>query len=146
MECMHDDCENEATYGYTWAWGEEGACCAYHKVIVEQTSQRLNRSVSFTAVGSPATMPPASSWDRAGLEKALRMATAELQEKIPLLGEAQMRVLELEELNKELTAELGKLRRSAAVTATESPDSAEPPHETRSPPVKLPLKHSKERA
>ncbi len=145
MDCTYDDCANEATYSYMWAWGEEGACCDTHRIILEQTSQRLNRSVSFTSLAAPATMPPASSWDRPGLEKALRLATSELQEKIPLLGEAQMRVLELEELNKELTAELGKLRRQA-FSPKETPDSAEPPHGSPSPPVKLQLKHSKERA
>lgn len=45
--CDRDEgrCGELATNSYLWDWGEQGVCCAKHAVLMQQTSQQINRGV-----------------------------------------------------------------------------------------------------
>ncbi len=118
MECNVDEnCENNAEFRYTWAWGEEGAACADHRALLESKAAQLNRSITFAPVDDTTRRDYKAPSIKLSPEVGkLRMQNAELVEELKAstqrVGELELRVFELE-------AKLDDLR-------TMTPDEAPP--------------------
>lgn len=50
--CDQAGCTKPATLSYRWDWGEEGACCQEHGLLLQQKSVNLSRGVSLTPLVS----------------------------------------------------------------------------------------------
>lgn len=109
VECNVDDCGKDATYFYTWAWGEEGACCDAHRSHLESKSAQLGREITFTPrKGSRADYKAPTIREISPEVAKLRMLNAELGEDLKKAnarcGELELRVMELEGQLDELRA------------------------------------------
>ena len=145
MVCIVDGCSEEATLLFTWAWGEEGACCNAHRTTLESKAEQLGRGISFAPLGSDDT--PRKTYGAPTLTKlspevgALRMANAELHERVSAV---ERELAAAQERNQALLAELAKLEDQVHAPKTsedravvkESTESAEPRREAPSQPAK----------
>jgi hypothetical protein len=109
-QCAGEPLPNEATHHYVWAWGEEGNCCDPHRASLLQLAEKLQRTIDFTPLGPPAT--PEHVWKHADLEKALAMATAELQAKIAQLEQSDERIRQQDATIARLELELSTVPRA----------------------------------
>lgn len=100
MNCTVDNCENRATHRYTWAWGEEGACCDAHRSHLEGQSAQLARGIVFVSLDTRKDYTPPAVRELSPEEGKLRTRLGELEatlkEKNARIGELEVRVYELE--------------------------------------------------
>jgi hypothetical protein len=102
-KCDAPDCDKDAVWIYTWAWGDTGNCCATHGMLHQQKAKNLKRSVTLAAL--PAVAAPALTRDeRVGFHARILAAEDELQE-------AKGRTAQLYEQNQVLSSELATRRR-----------------------------------
>ncbi len=99
-ECDKAEHTREATHSYRWAWGEEGEVCDEHKVILEQASLRLGRTISFASFMAPPVEPPPAKPE---VVLELERAVLELQHELRLRND---RIAELDVLVYELRTKL----------------------------------------
>jgi transposase len=99
--CDQPLCQEQATHGYTWEWGQSGAVCARHQVLLQQTAQNLGRTITFAPI-DPAATPPITRDERVRL-KAESLVLAEE------LTEAKTRGLEMYRQIELLTAQVQSL-------------------------------------
>src|SRR5258706_5564831 len=119
VECNVDDCGEDATFFYTWAWGEEGACCDGHRAHLESKSGQLGREITFTPTG----------------EKTKReYKTPSLQVIAPEVGQLRMQLAALDTTNQELEAaiverdeRIGRLTAELRAARHETPPEAPAP-------------------
>ena len=109
MHCTVEDCEEDATNHYTWAWGEEGACCDGHRSHLESKAAQLGRSISFAAASDTDRPPAKQSYSTPKLQRLdpelgkLRLSLAEAQARIATLEQTvEVRDVQIVELNRRL--------------------------------------------
>jgi septal ring factor EnvC (AmiA/AmiB activator) len=54
-QCDQAGCSEPAVSSYTWDWGAKGVCCATHQMLLQQSSEHLQRRVTF----APLNLAPA---------------------------------------------------------------------------------------
>ncbi|SRR5258706_6592574 len=130
QQCTVDEnCENEASSTFTWAWGEQGACCDAHRALLESKAQQLNRSISFEAVAATRRDYKRPTLQQLDPELGkLRMENASLREE---LQRQQATIANLEIRNAELQGEVDKRRLPGA--EVESVIEGRPPPVERAP-------------
>lgn len=102
QHCTEVDCKSEAVFGYAWPWGDPGACCALHQIVVNQRAAQLDRQVTF-AIIQPMGPPPITRDERSRLIADKLSAEAELVE-------VKARAGEMYGQNGDLAAEVRRLR------------------------------------
>lgn len=55
--CDQAGCSQPAVFSYLWDWGQQGVCCAHHQLLLQQTSEPLQRKVSFSPLLAPVAAP-----------------------------------------------------------------------------------------
>lgn len=100
-KCDQPLCQENATHAYTWEWGQSGAVCPKHQVLLQQTSENLGRKVTFAPI-DPAATPPITRDERVRM-KAESLVLAEE------LAEAKLRGLEMYRQIELLTAQVQSL-------------------------------------
>lgn len=100
--CTVDGCDETALYAYTWEWGESGYCCAIHSVCLKHREAALGRPCVLTAL-RPGAVSPVTQDER--IQMHARVLAAE-----DTVAEVKKRNSDLFEANKELTAEIRRLR------------------------------------
>ncbi len=82
MECTVEGCEETPTLHFTWAWGEEGACCDAHRSYLESKASQLGRTIAFERGSTLRDYKPPVVRDLSPELGALRMQNAELMERV----------------------------------------------------------------
>lgn len=77
--CDQADCGKLAVFSYLWDWGQQGVCCAHHQLLLQQTSEPLNRKISFAPLLAPGPVPLARD-ERARLKGEVYAAEAEIED------------------------------------------------------------------
>lgn len=77
--CDQPLCQEQATHAYTWEWGQSGAVCARHQVLLQQTSVNLGRAITFSPI-DPAATPPITRDERVKLKAESLVLAEELSE------------------------------------------------------------------
>jgi hypothetical protein len=103
--CTFDPtCENEGSYRYQWAWGEEGTCCEMHRAAVDTLSGQLGRSVFVEPLTSRGGHQPAPALDE---PKALEIAMARIRELLTIVEQQRTLINDQAKTIAELQSELG---------------------------------------
>lgn len=100
-KCDQPLCQETATHAYTWEWGQSGAVCSKHQVLLQQTSENLGRKITFSPI-DPSATPPITRDERVRM-KAESLVLAEE------LTEAKTRGLEMYRQIELLTAQVQSL-------------------------------------
>jgi septal ring factor EnvC (AmiA/AmiB activator) len=100
--CTEQGCNETALYAFTWDWGESGYCCGMHAVTIRHRSLALGRVATLTAL-RPGAVSPVTQDER--IQMHARVLAAE-----DTVVEIKRRNSDLFEANKELTAEIRRLR------------------------------------
>jgi hypothetical protein len=103
-KCDAADCDKDAVWIYTWAWGDTGHCCAIHGMLHQQKAKNLKRSVTLAALPNIAA-PALTRDERVGFHARILAAEDELQE-------AKGRTAQLYEQNQVLSSELATRRKA----------------------------------
>lgn len=111
MMCSVPGCTKPAISTYVWAWGETGACCAEHQVVLQQKAKNLKRTIQFNAI-APGAPTPMTRDERVQLHAARLAAEDETIE-------AKQRTAKLYDQNQVLATELGKSNRRSEDAARE---------------------------
>ncbi len=109
MQCTVDKCEREARYTFIWPWGEAGACCQEHVIVVQQKAKAARGKygqVSFTAL-DPDRPREITRDERVALHTRALVAESETKD-------AQLRATKFFELNTKLGEELRAARARVA--------------------------------
>ena len=117
QHCTEVDCKQEAVFGYAWPWGDPGACCAMHQVVVNQRATQLERQVTF-AIIQPMGPPPIQRDERTQLIAAKLSAEEELVE-------VKARAATMYQQNGDLGAEVRRLRARDTEAQAQLKDSRE---------------------
>lgn len=73
------DCTELATQAYMFDWGEQGVCCARHGMLLQQTAQNVQRSVTVQPLMN-LPPPPLQRDERTQLHAARISLETELEE------------------------------------------------------------------
>lgn len=119
-------CGRPAALSYRWDWGETGACCQEHGLLMQQTAQNLSshdlkRHVSLAPLENAAEAPLERS-ERTALIAAKLSAEAETEElkrrggqlysqNVDLTGQVQVLTLRLREAEAQRAEALAKIGR-----------------------------------
>lgn len=77
--CDQAGCGKPAVFTYLWDWGQQGVCCAHHQLLLQQTSEPLQRKVSFSPLLAPGPVPMTRD-ERARLKGEVYAAEAEIED------------------------------------------------------------------
>jgi len=80
--CDQPGCTEPSVFSYTWEWGAKGTCCATHQMLLQQSSENLQRRVNFSPLNLAAA--PITRDERAKLKGevyALEMECVDLKER-----------------------------------------------------------------
>lgn len=119
--------QQPATFHYLWDWGEKGLACSKHATLLQQTATQLQRTISLHPLQAAAPAPLERD-ERTKLKAATLVVEEELQEakargldlyrvNTQLVGDVQLhqvRAAELEAQNKDLRAEVERLKGDVA--------------------------------
>jgi len=131
--CSVEGCENEAAWTYAWAWGEEGACCAAHRSLIESQSVNLGRGVIFTSIDNDTNPGKKKSYSAPQIVAlAPELGAAKMK-----IAEQQVQIQDLEQKNEELKAQIRVLHRTTPAAEPPKADDVEvtytPPHKSSHP-------------
>ena len=106
MKCTIDNCNQEATHTFHWPWGDEGACCSFHVLIVQQKAGQTRKGaqarITFVPL-NPDREIPITRDERVSLHSARLTAESERDD-------ARAHVAKLFAANTQLTQDLRALR------------------------------------
>ena len=77
--CDQPLCQEPATHAYTWEWGQSGAVCGKHRMLLQQTSENLGRSITFAPI-DPSATPQLTRDERVKLKAENLVVSEELAE------------------------------------------------------------------
>lgn len=77
--CDQPLCQEAATHAYTWEWGQSGAVCGKHRMLLQQTSENLGRSITFAPI-DPSATPQLTRDERVKLKAENLVVSEELAE------------------------------------------------------------------
>ena len=115
MQCTHvPDCQTPAAFAFTWPWGDQGACCAEHRPLVEQTIQNLGRAGEIVLAPLLVHSSPTDVQNVAQLQGKLNDATHELATVKVALNDTRRELFELREQHPAVARENELLRAQVA--------------------------------
>lgn len=105
---VEDGCPEPAIATYLWPWGDSGACCARHQVVLQQRAGQLKRQVSITPL-RPGAEQPVTRAERIQSKATILALETEIEETRERGMELYRSVTELQSRVKTLMAQKAEM-------------------------------------